>query len=90
MKEIKPTTGPFAGKTIKIAPQDRIRQHPKQVAEILAALGYREAWVSDISTVGDFELDDDELVAVGAALGFPIGHDNALVDMAEMMARPVQ
>lgn len=90
MKTIKPTTGPFAGKTIVIGAQDRIEQYPEQCRRILEAIGHPEAWVSDISEVADFELDDDELAAAGAALGFPVSHDDFLVDLAELMARPVQ
>lgn len=68
---------------------------PAEVGRILLAVGRQmsddaedwaaSAWVSDMSSFGDFRLGDEALLEVGRELGVPVGHGMLLADVARMM-----
>lgn len=46
-----------------------------------------ECWVSDMSTLGDFGLEDDEVRQIGEKVGVAINNEDYLYEIAERMAR---
>ncbi len=55
------------------------------VEQVLEALGHPEALVTDLSTIGDFGLEDDERAAAGAALGLPLTDDDSIYEIARLL-----
>jgi len=49
---------------------------------VLDALGHPEALVTDLSTIGDFGLDDDERSAASATLGVALSDDDYVYEIA--------
>ena len=67
-----------------------IQRYEQQVAYILSALGefnenYKYAFVTDLSTFGCFNIDQDQLKFVSGELGFDLTSKCKLVDIAEEM-----
>jgi hypothetical protein len=52
------------------------------VEVVLSALGHPEALVTDLSTIGDFGLDDDERSAASAKLGLMLLDDDYVYEIA--------
>lgn len=71
--------------TIVWASQAKVDELAEEIYLLLQKIGHPEAWVTDESMVGDFYLDDDELVMLSASVGFEIKHDDYLVDIAYKM-----
>lgn len=86
MKPIKLTTGRFAGKTFYMASQERVARLSEHVQRVLDALGHSEALVTDMSSVGDFNLEPDERALANAALGLALSDDMLIADVAEILA----
>ena len=53
------------------------------VEQVLKALNHPEALVTDLSTIGDFGLDDDERFAASAGLGVTLSNDDSLYEVAQ-------
>lgn len=49
---------------------------------VLNALGHSEALVTDLSTIGDFGLDDDECSAASDRLGVVLSDDDYVYEIA--------
>ena len=84
------TEGPFKGKTVVMAPQDRVDEYAEGIAQILDALGHPDSLVTDESTFGDFWMTrgaeaEAELDAVEAKLGIKVRFADRLVDAAAML-----
>lgn len=82
MKPFTLRKGPLAGMRVEAAPSAQTEMLDAEVQRVLDALGYPEAFVTDLSAVGDFSLSDQELADVGKRLGFTITHDDAIIDIA--------
>jgi len=52
------------------------------VESVLTALGHPEALVTDLSTVGDFCLEDDERSAASGRLGVALSDDDYVYEIA--------
>jgi len=52
---------------------------------VLNALGHPEALVMDLSTIGDFGLDDDERFAASDRLGVALSDDDYLYEIARRL-----
>ena len=61
---------------------DALESHVEQV---LNALGHPEALVTDLSTIGDFGLDDDERSAASATVGVVLSDDDYLYEIARRL-----
>jgi len=84
------TEGPFKGKTVVMAPQDRVDEYAEGIAQILDALGHPDSLVTDESTFGDFWMTrgpeaEAELDAIQAKLGVKVRFSDRLVDVAAML-----
>jgi len=79
--------------SIELAPQDRVAAYPRELDDILEALGFPEALVTDESCVSDFlgfDTDVDEqaqaLTEASARLGIPVTlRGTLLVDLAAQL-----
>jgi len=73
---------------IEFAAQDKMVQYGEQVYTLLSLMGFRpeECMVTDLSQVGDFFLDEEELDSLGVVLGFEVLDENYLWEVAEKMA----
>lgn len=81
---------------IVFAESPLVDQYKKQVSQILLAVGKwmsedaddwaNGAFVSDMSSFGDFDLDDDELALVSAEIGIGIKKDDYIFAVAARMA----
>jgi hypothetical protein len=88
MKPITLTNGPFAGKTVELASQERIAMLTTQVERVLEAIGHPEALVTDESSVSDFYLEPNELEDVKTKLGVEVNRDDLIVDVATRLMGP--
>jgi hypothetical protein len=52
---------------------------------VLNALGHPEALVTELSTIGDFGLDDDERIAASAKLGITLSDDDLIYEIARRL-----
>ena len=70
------------GGRIEFAPLVLIDTLESYVEVVLEALGYPEALVTDVSTIGDFGFEDDERSAAGDNLGLALVDDDYVYEMA--------
>ena|ERR1700733_11250495 len=68
---------------ITYAPDDQVQQLEAEVNVVLAALGYPDALVSDLSCVNDFGLSIKEINTVANKLGFDVSRHDFIVDLAK-------
>jgi hypothetical protein len=54
------------------------------------ALGHPEALVTDLSTIGDFGLDDDECSAASATLGVALSDADYIYEVAQRLRDKVR
>ena len=76
------------GKKIRLTPQKTVNSPELRpyVDKILKALGVESAWVSDLSSFGDFVfLGEEELKTIGEELGVYIEWTSLLGETAEKM-----
>jgi hypothetical protein len=52
---------------------------------VLKALKHPEALVTDLSTIGDFGLDDDERSSASALLGVTLSHTDYIYEVAQRL-----
>ena len=76
---------PLKNKNIVFASQENIKSLTQWVRVVLTAIGYPTAFVTDLSKVGDFCLEDDELQEVSEKLGFSVSHNDFVVDLARKL-----
>jgi hypothetical protein len=68
---------------IEAAPQRDVAGLAPYMDRVLQAIGHPEAWVSDLSEVGDFDVDDRGLADVSRKLGgIDVRQDSRLADLA--------
>lgn len=75
------------GKKIRQAPREKVEKYESLIAEILEVLGHPEAWVSDLSTIGDFDLTPGELEVASQILGASLSEEMLLVEIAEEIVK---
>ncbi len=85
MKPIKLTKGRFAGRTVECAEQTRVERFWPEVERVLVAVGHPEAFVTDLSQLGDFSLDDADLAAIGDRLRLTVTRQSYIADLAEIL-----
>lgn len=76
------------------APSDGIGKYSKQVSALIKLLSKYMGWddegehvyVSDLSTLGDFCLEDEELVQLSQEVGFNVHHEDYIKDIAMRMS----
>lgn len=89
----------MAGKKIVMAPTDVVNAPnvTKNVDRLLVLIGKYmtdgdpqewalECWVSDMSSFGDFALEDEELAEIGTILNLKLEHSDLLGDVAMKMS----
>jgi hypothetical protein len=89
-EKLEEIQGMVRDKKIVFAPQDKIRDLRPWVQEVLKAIGYPTAWVSNESCIGDFGPDEEELAKIGEALGFPVKGRDYIVDVAQRLKDSVR
>ena len=67
----------------ELAETDRTDDYWEEIDRILGIIGYPEALVTDLSSFGDFILNDYECKKLSEKLGVEITGDKLLVDAAE-------
>jgi hypothetical protein len=55
------------------------------VEQVLEALGHPEALVTDLSTIGDFGLEDDERAATSDKLGVTVSDTDFIYEVAQSL-----
>jgi hypothetical protein len=55
------------------------------VEQVLEALGHPEALMTDLSTIGDFGLEDEERAAASAKLGGTLSDDDYIYEIARRL-----
>lgn len=73
------------GGRIEFTPLVLIDTLESYVEVVLEALGYPEALVTDLSTIGDFGFEDDERSAAGDNLGLALVDDDYVYEMARRL-----
>lgn len=78
--------------SITIADTSRIDANSENVDLLLTEIGYYMGWdgldevfVSDLSMISDFLLDDDELLAIAEKLDVAIDQEDYIWEVAERM-----
>ncbi len=84
-KKLEQIQGLVREKKIVFAPQDKLRPLQPWLTKIREALHIKSWWISNESTIGDFNLDDEDLQCLREQLGVPIEHKHYLVDVAQRM-----
>lgn len=86
----KAERGKFFGKKPKITMAETSlveRAQANKVTHLLQAIGkqlygpedtenWKSIWVSDKSTLGDFDLEPEQLEVLGQEIGFPVKHED--------------
>lgn len=67
---------------IAFAPQDRVKDLKPWVKKVTDMMGFTRCFISDQSTISDFDLDDQELAQLNEKLGLPVSHKDYIVDVA--------
>jgi hypothetical protein len=70
---------------IELAPTVLVDTLEPHVELVLNALDHPEALVTDLSTIGDFGLDDDERSAASDRLGVALSDDDYLHEIARCL-----
>lgn len=84
----------FKASKVEFAPRDLIASLSGEVRQVVQALGHPEAFVTNDSTVGDFlcSVSEDtataELRRATVALGFPLGEDDLIWQVAARLRAP--
>lgn len=83
------------GNQIEFGEQGKVEFYGVQMKPVLAAIAFfmcetmdpqewlKHVWVSDGSTVGDFNLEDEEVVKISETLGVPAGQRDYLWEIAQ-------
>lgn len=67
---------------IELAPTVLVDTLEPYVEQVLEALGHPEALVTDLSTIGDFGLEDNECAAAGSKLRVALLDDDYIYEIA--------
>lgn len=68
---------------IEMAPSHHIEDLAGEVQQVLDALGFSHAWVSDMSVVADFPVGEAELEIAYEELGVPISVNDYIYQVAQ-------
>lgn len=75
----------FKGKKIVAAPQTDTIKYGREMACILDAIGHPEAFVTDMSSIGDFCLDEPEIKQLTIDFGFEVKESDLLIEIAKQL-----
>ena len=67
---------------IELAPTALVDMLESYVELVLNALGHSEVLVTDLSTIGDVGLDDDERSAASDRIGIALSDDDSIYEVA--------
>jgi hypothetical protein len=83
------------GNRIQFADQNKVELYGIEIKRILSAVSFfmsddpqgwiGNCWVSDMTSMGDFGLDEEEVVEVGESLGSLVGKDEILWEIAKRL-----
>jgi hypothetical protein len=68
----------------------KVRELRPWVDQVLKAIGYPAALVTDLSSLGDFPLELEDYKLVEKDLGFPVSREDRLVDVALKLKNLIQ
>jgi len=75
-------------KKIKMASRYSVEALEPEIRRVLDAIGFSEAFVTDYSMIGDFDLDDNEKMEAAQTLGLEAINDgDYIVDIAAKLIR---
>ena len=73
-------------KGLSFAPQNKIAELEPYVVRVLKAVEHPKAWVSDMSSIGDFrpvdETYDKYVARISVKLGFIVKKGDSIIDLA--------
>ncbi|MDF0666035.1 MAG: hypothetical protein P0119_08155 [Nitrospira sp.] len=78
------------GGRIELAPTVLVETLEPYVERVLTALGHPEALVTDLSTIGDFAVDDDERSAASVMLGVALSDADYIHEVAQRLRAQAQ
>ncbi len=70
---------------VEVSPQDKVREHRRQVDRILHDIGFPEALVTDESCFSDFPLHDEVYALLSHKYGFEVRMDDRIAAIAERL-----
>lgn len=81
------------GNRIVFADEDKTTIYSIEMQRVMSAIAFfmsndpekwlKGAWVSDMSSMRDFGLEDEEIVMIGETLGVPVGDNDVLWEIAK-------
>ena len=81
------------GNRIVFAEKDKIATYAIEMKRVLAAVAFfmsdnpekflKSVWVSDLSSVGDFNLEYEDVVKIAESLDIPVAQDDLLWQVAQ-------
>lgn len=80
MREVAPE-----GVVLEAAEDGQVEALGPYVQRVLDVVGFPTAWVSDLSCVGDFPVDEDDCQEFARTLGVPVALDDYLVEVARRL-----
>ncbi len=78
--------GPFKGKRIVSAPDDQVVELDSECQQVLEALGHPEAYITDLSALSDFCVDEIEAQEMSVELGVEISRSDLIVEVARRVS----
>lgn len=88
------------GNRIIFAEQDKTEHYGIEMKRVLTAIAFfmsddpeewlKKVWVSDMSSMGDFAMDDSDLTVVGEVLKVPVGYGDMLWEIAQRIHERVE
>jgi hypothetical protein len=83
------------GNRIVFAEQEKVSLYSFEMKRVLAAVAFfmsddpekwlKKVWVSDMSSIGDFDLGYEDVVKLAETLDVPVGQDEYLWRVAQMI-----
>jgi hypothetical protein len=66
---------------------DKVDEYPNEVRMILTCMGIKDAWVSNLSSVGDFMVDTQVMAQLADMCHCDVDDDSLLWELAQNMRR---
>jgi hypothetical protein len=92
MKKIdwsKAERGKFFGKNLRIefAEDAKVKQYQADIDKLLGIMGFDWALVTDLSSIGDFLTEENDVQEIGKKLGFEISRRDYMYEVAMRMGK---
>lgn len=72
-------------KDLEFAPDDRVGFLQSWIDQIMRVVCPEYLYISDLSMIGDFEVDEEDMPMLQAELGVPVKLDDLVVDVAQRL-----